>query len=487
MRRLIHYMNIYARLSFPNTFLEEKYQKEQLQVFLPQNVLVAKIAIIIYLTYAPLTYFFLVKNELLLLSIISLIAIVGAIALILLAPTAFFERHPYPVLFTTAYLVGIAPILYYLITTNDRALFQVDILLPIIGIFTMYGIGFSLALLIVLSIMLTFCLLSIAVGLSPFDTFSAIYVLVAGGLVTGVAAYFIEKSHRNLFLAKQESDEFRFMVENAQDSIAIFDLKEMRYKYANKLAVECTDCKPEAIIGKKLSDVHPEFSNDVIEAIRQRLIMEKSFSDVYRLYSSAKQDYYYAHIVIQYGYFKGEKVIITFSSDATPQKEAEMRLQDMALQDALTGLCNRHNFDETSKQQITLAHRYQQELSLILCDIDHFKKINDQFGHLEGDRILKELSDKIIETVRESDIVARWGGEEFAVLLPNTSLEDALTVAEKVRRQIAHLDLKKVGNVTVSCGVSTLIEDDTQMSWFHRADTALYRAKADGRNKVYSA
>jgi len=484
MERLLYYMNIYARLAFSNSFLEEKYQKEQLKAFLPQNILVAKVAILIYLTYVPLTYFILIKNELLLLSAVSAIALFGASMLVFLAHRPIFERYPYHILFLTAYLVGLAPILYYILTTNDRALFQVDILLPIIGIFTMYGVGFSLALLTVLSILITFFALSIMIGIDPYDIFAAVYVLITGGIVTGIAAYFIEKSHRSLFIAKQESDEFKFMVENAQDSIAIFDPEDMRYLYANKIAVECTECPPSNIIGKKITEVHPEFTDGVIKEIKERLDTEGSFSEVYKLYSKAKQDYYYAHIVIQYGHYRGDQVIITFSSDATLQKKAEIKLHNLALQDTLTGLCNRHNFDETSKQQIHLAHRYQQPLSLILCDIDHFKKVNDRFGHLTGDQILQKIARVIVETVRESDIVARWGGEEFAILLPNTLEGDALMVAEKIRKEVSGLDHEEVGVVTISCGVTALLEDDTQKRWFHRADTALYQAKERGRDQV---
>ena len=487
MEKLVHFINTYVRLSFSNNSLEKQYQQEHLNKFLPQNIIVAKIAIFIYITYVPLTYFVLIKNELLLLSSISALGIFGALLLIGLVPQPLFKKHSYLILFLTAYLVGLAPILYYVLTDNNRALFQVDILLPIIGIFTMYGVGFSLGLIIVMAILVSFCLLSSIMDIGSFDIFAAIYVLVSGGLVTGVAAYFMEKSHRGLFIAKRESDEFSFMVENAQDSIAVFDITDMRYRYANKIALECTETKPQNIIGKQITEIHPEFTDDIIVAIKQRLDQEGSFSDVYKLYSPAKEAYYYAHVVFQYGYFKGKKSIITFSSDATPQKEAEIKLQDMALQDALTGLCNRHNFDESSKQQINSAHRYKQPLSLILCDIDHFKKFNDQFGHLQGDHVLQQISTKITETLRESDIAARWGGEEFAILLPNTSQEDALTVAEKIRQQVAALELEKIGSVTVSCGVAQLKDDDTQKSWFHRTDTALYAAKEAGRNRVCSA
>jgi len=487
MQRLLHFINTSTRLAFSNHFLEAKYQKEQLKEFLPQNIIVAKIAILLYLTYAPLTYLFITKNELTLLILISIIGIVGALILIRLSSRPIFHKYPALILSSTAFLVGIAPILYYILTTNERALFQVDILLPIIGIFTMYGIGFSLALLSVLSIFIAFLFLSIIIGIEFLDIFAAVYVLISGGLVTGVAAYFIERSHRHLFIIKQESDEFRFMVENAHDSIAIFDPEDMRYLYANQITLNCTRCLSNNIIGKTLSEVHPEFTADMIQTIKRHLDEEKSFSEVYKLYSSHKQAYYHAHIVIQYGYFKGKKVIITFASDVTLQKEAEIQLQNVASKDALTGLYNRYNFDNTAKRLISSAHRYEQSLTLILCDIDHFKKINDRFGHLKGDQILQQIASTITKTVRESDVVARWGGEEFAILLPNTTLPDALNVAEKIRQNVAQLKVEECEQTTVSCGVAVLLEDEDQEKCFQRADTALYEAKSLGRNKVISA
>ena len=116
--------------------------------------------------------------------------------------------------------------------------------------------------------------------------------------------------------------------------------------------------------------------------------------------------------------------------------------------------------------------------------IDHFKRVNDQYGHDVGDLILQELSQVISVNIRKSDIFARIGGEEFALILPNNSLDNALTFAEKLRETIARNIFSKVGHLTISLGVTELKNDDTIDTIYKRADLALYKAKQNGRNKV---
>ena len=486
MDRFLNIVNKFVKLSFKNPILEKRFQKDHLEVFLPQNILVAKITIFLYLSYVLFIYFFIVKNEILLLTSVSFLGIVGALGLIIASKTELIHQYTNMTLFITAVMVGTAPIVYYVLTGNSRALFQVDILLPIVGIFTMYGVSFSLASLTVLVIMMIFMLLGVITGLDPYDFFAGMYVLISGSIVVGMASYFMEISQRKLFLAKNRNTEFKFIIENAQDSIAIFDIEDMHYLYANKMVANCNGSIQEGVLGRTLEEFHPEFTKDVRDAMKRKLEKEGSFSDVYKLYSVAKEAFYYAHIVIQYGYYEGRKVIITFSSDATQEKEAELAMEQMALHDPLTGLYNRYKFDEASQEQITLYARYKHEVSLILCDIDHFKSFNDKYGHAVGDKVLKQIANTINDVVRESDIVARWGGEEFAVLLPNTSKDEAVKAAEKIRQAVEAINFEKVDKITLSFGVSQLKLKETQIQWFNCVDEALYEAKNSGRNKVFS-
>jgi diguanylate cyclase (GGDEF)-like protein len=157
----------------------------------------------------------------------------------------------------------------------------------------------------------------------------------------------------------------------------------------------------------------------------------------------------------------------------------------IATTDALTGLYSRNIFDFSIEQEIIKAIRYDKALSLMLIDIDDFKKVNDAYGHQDGDAVLRKLVKITKRILRKSDLVARYGGEEFAVIMPETSIKRAFTVAERIRKNVANILKCKELNITISIGISTLSEKINSVYDLIRiADEALYRAKRDGKNKV---
>ena len=166
------------------------------------------------------------------------------------------------------------------------------------------------------------------------------------------------------------------------------------------------------------------------------------------------------------------------------------RLMELSSIDALTKLKNRGFFEETFQKVFESAFRYQRPLSLLVIDIDYFKKINDEYGHQAGDECLKKVSEGLSQLIsRPQDLVARYGGEEFVVLMPETPSNGASQVAEKVRKQIektSYLISEHELNLTVSIGVISLVPDseDNRKDMFDRADVALYKAKREGRNRV---
>ncbi len=166
------------------------------------------------------------------------------------------------------------------------------------------------------------------------------------------------------------------------------------------------------------------------------------------------------------------------SSYSSMQKYSQLRV------DGLTGALTKEAFNEIIGLKIMEARHVAVPLSIIIFDIDHFKKINDTYGHSIGDAVLKELSERIRNNLRESEYFIRWGGEEFVVLMPGTSLQGAKMAAEKLRRIVESAPFPEVGRVTCSFGVTALKEDDTIKSFFERADAALYEAKKGGRNRV---
>lgn len=161
------------------------------------------------------------------------------------------------------------------------------------------------------------------------------------------------------------------------------------------------------------------------------------------------------------------------------------KLEEKASFDFLTKLYNRRKFNSFLEYEISKANRYkEQHLSLMLVDIDYFKNVNDTFGHLVGDNILQEVSKILTICSRDTDIVARWGGEEFVLMLPQTNIEQAYLVAQKLRATIEKHKFDDVKHITCSIGVSQFHKDEDKDTLFKRVDEALYKAKKSGRNRV---
>ncbi|GBG15096.1 uncharacterized protein NMK_2699 [Novimethylophilus kurashikiensis] len=177
-------------------------------------------------------------------------------------------------------------------------------------------------------------------------------------------------------------------------------------------------------------------------------------------------------------------------TDFTPQKAIEASLEYQAQTDALTGLNNRRHFMELAEREINRAKRYEESLTLFILDIDHFKKINDSFGHAAGDFVLKQLGQVCCNSLRSVDIAGRIGGEEFAVLLPETTLEEGKAVANHLREHFMNARMEYPGfdssqPFTLSVGVASMSQRRTHLaSLLAAADAALYEAKNQGRNRV---
>lgn len=159
-------------------------------------------------------------------------------------------------------------------------------------------------------------------------------------------------------------------------------------------------------------------------------------------------------------------------------------LEELASTDGLTGAWNRRRFEEALESETHRAIRFGHPLSLALIDVDHFKGVNDNFGHPAGDRVLAEFAACLREGMRRSDSLTRWGGEEFIILMPNTPLPAARRSAERLREQVEQCQFREVGGLTASIGVAEFAPTESPRDWLRRADDALYRAKKRGRNLV---
>jgi diguanylate cyclase (GGDEF)-like protein len=155
--------------------------------------------------------------------------------------------------------------------------------------------------------------------------------------------------------------------------------------------------------------------------------------------------------------------------------------------DALTGLHNRRYFHDTLAREVARAHRYHRNLALIIFDLDDFKAINDRIGHLAGDGVLAEAAERIREVVRSADIECRVGGDEFAVILPESTLADADQLYARLQKAVSARPVGQAGPLTISAGVAELQPDDDAIAFFQRADHALYGAKEAGKGQVVAA
>ncbi len=178
-------------------------------------------------------------------------------------------------------------------------------------------------------------------------------------------------------------------------------------------------------------------------------------------------------------------ILLLCSAIITNWRNYEAELEQLSKIDGLTGVANRRHFMELFEHELRQARRYDRSLSCVMVDLDHFKRINDDHGHLAGDQVLVAAADAIRNSVRDTDVVGRYGGEEFVLLLPNTDLQGAREVAERCRRLISEVRINTVA-VTASLGIASFpsAEINGIDDLIHNADEALYRAKKSGRDQV---
>ena len=206
-------------------------------------------------------------------------------------------------------------------------------------------------------------------------------------------------------------------------------------------------------------------------------------------YSLVWKILYISFLVLAVIIFWNRKLVVARRQTQVVKDQLQVKneeLERLAVTDLLTGLYNRVKLDQVLNDEVLRFKRYNNLLSLIILDIDYFKKVNDNFGHQAGDKVLQEVAATLRDNIRDVDIVGRWGGEEFMVICPETDLAGAKFVAEKLRAIMEYQDMDKVGNVTSSFGVAELGDGEEDADLIRKADSALYKAKENGRNRVES-
>lgn len=235
------------------------------------------------------------------------------------------------------------------------------------------------------------------------------------------------------------------------------------------------------------SKLHPDDYERVMDNMKNHLLnITPAYEVEYRIeHKDGKYLWYYDRGKVTKRDDKGVPLLIEgIVFDISEAKKIEQQLIDLSQKDELTKVYNRRTFYQMIDVQINKFKADKIPFSLVMFDIDHFKNVNDTFGHLAGDDVLVKLTETIMNNKRKDDHLFRYGGEEFFMLLPNTNLSEAIVVASRKHQIIKNIGFGKVGRITVSMGVVTYLEDETLDQLITRVDNLMYSAKHAGRNQI---
>gem|GEM_PF-544821 len=288
--------------------------------------------------------------------------------------------------------------------------------------------------------------------------------------------------------ALRESEEkFRLVVESANEGILV--LQQERCKFVNDYGLRLFGTSRVKMLSRPILEfIHPDDQDLILKRIQKRLAGESVEEVIEHRIIDAKGGMKWVETRDVPTIWDGLPALIAFVTDISTRKQMEENLIALATTDSLTGADNRYRFLEKAEMELRRCRRYQGQMAVLMLDLDHFKRINDTFGHHVGDRVL-QAAVRVCQTIlRATDIFGRVGGEEFAAILVETVSEEAAAVAERLRAGLADLTVdSEQGPVrfTVSIGLTTLEKEDASFeAVLQRADSALYKAKEAGRNRV---
>lgn len=314
--------------------------------------------------------------------------------------------------------------------------------------------------------------------------------LIENGMVM-ISIYDISDLHELKMMLQQRMEEIANLNDELRQDKKIIDSNLMIVKASSECAIiETTEAfrdffgyTHDEVEGLSLSSLFAD-QKDETEYLQMKEVLDtkRKWSGEIEIVTKTGTRYWMDAVISPY-IDKTENVLsyTAIYHDITDKKRIEL----LSVTDPLTKLYNRQKFNDVCAQMLMRKHwKEDNTFGLIIVDVDHFKNVNDTYGHQVGDAVLIHVADTLTDTIRTGDILARWGGEEFVILLSDINLEKGCFVAEKLRHAIDEIEIEPVGKITASFGVSVYCEGDTQESLMQRADTALYRAKQNGRNRV---
>lgn len=295
--------------------------------------------------------------------------------------------------------------------------------------------------------------------------------------------HLLQKVNRleNIVEEKTQESKFYFRVIDEYVPTLKTDLS-FKIKDASEAYCKLSGYKKEEIVDvSKIDLLHPNIPKKVFQEI-QDIIEEEGAWEGELKFNGNFEKPYWLHVTFTPMKNEDNSTISygIIGKDITDKK----RIEKISVTDKLTGVLNRHKLDEILSIEIEKAQRYKSVFSVMLVDLDLFKEVNDAYGHEIGDIVLKETAEVIKQTVRHVDVIGRWGGEEFFLILPLIEKESALKTAERIRENISKHTYKVIDHKTCSIGVSTYVSNDTKDTLIKRADEALYVAKKKGRDSI---
>lgn len=317
---------------------------------------------------------------------------------------------------------------------------------------------------------------------------STIYIIILSILASVLMAFFASKKpselQRALFVANRELKRFASILDKYVVSARV--KRDSTIAEVSSAFEVSSGYSKEELIGQPMSIIrHEDTPMSLYTELWKNVLSDKAWDvEIKNKKKDGSVFWLEQHIVAVKNESGEVESFLSVSQDITLKKELEV----LSSIDKLTGILNRRKLDEFLDYEVEIAKRHKHDLSLIIVDIDHFKEVNDTHGHQVGDIVLFEVTKMISSLVRKSDIFGRFGGEEFLIICPHTTEEEALVLSEKLREEVSSYHFNKVGYKTISLGIAQLRDEDDAQSLVKKADIALYEAKNSGRNRaiIYS-